>query len=318
MIDMTWLSQEATRIHGYFCSLFYTLVTLFLLLGVLCEHFKLPIGGVPSFAPLVGRALIAALLLHCYPDIARILADISDAIAKHLGNLNQFKFVLERMSEKMHSFSWSWVSVKGSLILLLSFITFFLLYFSVHVTQAFLIYTWTVLYVFSPILIALYVLPQTASATSGLFRSLFEASVWKIVWAVLATLLWSTGASEIEKQNIIAATCFNLILAGSLLLTPLIVHLLAKGGLSTLASAGGSMAVGGIASLTPAKVAVWGRHLAKQGYNQSISAATVAAAPFPKAQKVIKEIPKFNMPKHSPLFEKKDRRKRAKTNGVKS
>jgi hypothetical protein len=150
-------------------------VTVLVLIGVLTEYFKMPLGVVPGFGTLVSRALIAAILLHTYPEVARILADIADGMAKHLGDLNQFKFVLDRMGDKLHEFSWSWVSVKGSLVLAVSFLTFFLLYFSVHVTQAFLIYTWTVLYVFSPVLIALYVLPQTASATKSLYRSLFEA-----------------------------------------------------------------------------------------------------------------------------------------------
>ena len=306
MPDMTWLSQQAQLIHSYFSSLFYLFVTVLLLIGVMCEYFKFSIGGIPSFAPLLGRVLIAAILLHTYPEIARTVADFSDLMAKKLGDLNQFKFVLNHMADKVQHFSWSWVSVKGSLVLFISFITFFLLYFSVHVTQAFLIYTWAVLYVFSPILIALYVLPQTAGATSGLFRSLFEASAWKVVWAVLATLLWSTGVSEVSNENVIAATCFNLILAGSLLLTPLIVHLIAKGGLSTLASAGGSMAVGGIASLTPAKVAVWGKNFAKHGYNNSLSAATLATTAFPNAQKSIQNIPRFKMPERKPVFEKRD------------
>jgi hypothetical protein len=75
-------------------------------------------------------------------------------------------------------------------MLILSFLTFFILYFSIHIADSFYIYVWVMLYVFSPLLIALYVLPVTASATSGLFRSLIEVASWKIVWSVIATLLW--------------------------------------------------------------------------------------------------------------------------------
>lgn len=306
MVDLTWLSQEANTIHSYFTSIFYLFVTVLLLVGVLTEFFQMPLGGAPGFSTLVGRALIAAILLHTYPEVSHIVADFADAMAKQLGDLNQFKFVLDRMGDKLHEFSWSWVSVKGSLVLAVSFLTFFLLYFSVHVTQAFLIYTWTILYVFSPILIALFVLPQTASATKALYRSLFEASAWKVVWAVLATLLWSTGVSGIHDQNIIASVCFNLILAGSLVLTPLVVHLLAKSGLATMSKSVGSIAIGGITTVTPLKATSLAGYLGKNSYNQILNSAERAATSFPKAQHAISNVPRFRVPERKPVFEKKD------------
>ncbi len=306
MIDLNWLSQEANTIHAFFTSIFYIFVTVLLLIGVLTEFFQMPLGGVPSFSTLVGRVLIAAILLHTYPEVSRTVAEFADAMSKHLGDLNQFKLVLDRMSDKLQEFSFSWVSVKGSLVLAFSFLTFFLLYFSVHVTQAFLIYTWTVLYVFSPILIALFVLPQTASATKGLYRSLFEAAAWKVVWAVLATLLWSTGVSGVSDQNVIAAVCFNLILAGSLVLTPLVVHLLAKSGIASMSNSVGSIAIGGLTTLTPAKAATMAASLGKNTYNQALNTAERAATNFPKAHQAIQGMPRFHTPARKPIFQKKD------------
>jgi len=317
MIDLNWLSQEANTIHTFFTSIFYLFVTVLLLIGVLTEFFQMPLGGVPSFSTLVGRALVAAILLHTYPEVSRMVAEFADAMSKHLGDLNQFKLVLDRMGDKLQEFSFSWVSVKGSLVLAVSFLTFFLLYFSVHVTQAFLIYTWTVLYVFSPILIALFVLPQTAGATKALYRSLFEASAWKVVWAVLATLLWSTGVSGVHDQNVIAAVCFNLILAGSLVLTPVIVHMLAKGGLASMTSTVGSIAIGGLTTLTPAKAAAMAASLGKNSYNQALNTAERAAANFPKAHQALQSVPRFQTPDRKPLFRKKDTETRRYTANAK-
>lgn len=305
MVDLTWLSQEANQIHGFFTSLFYVLVTVLLLLGVLIEYFKLPLGFMPGFAPLVGRVLIATILLHTYPEVSHTLADLTDALANRLGNLNQFKLVLDRMGDKLGEFSWSWVSIKGSIVLALSFLTFFGLYFSVHVMQAFLIYTWTILFVFSPILIALFVLPQTAAATGALYRSLIEASCWKVVWAVIATLLWSTGATDLYKDaHVITAICFNLVLAGSLLVTPMVVHALAGAGVASMTKSVGAIAVGGIATVTPAKVLKLGSYFAKQGVNQSLNAgALLTSHHFPRAHQLIQQVPRFRMPKRAPLFE---------------
>lgn len=251
MTDISWLATEAQKVHGIFQGAFYVMISMLLVLGVVLEYFKMPLGQLPSFSQLVGRALIAAVLLHSYPTITNAIADVSDAVSSQLGDLNNYQLVLDRMGDKLGELTWSWVSVKESIILLISFLTFFLLYFSLHIAQAFYLYTWTLLYVFSPILTALFVLPVTAPATSALFRSLVEVASWKIVWAVIATLLWSSALSDMNKPgtdvSFLTAISFNIILAGSLLLTPFVVHALAGSGLGAMTRNVGAVAIGGLA-----------------------------------------------------------------------
>lgn len=269
MADITWLASEAKTIYEIFYSFFYMLVTMLLLLGVVLEYFRIPMGDMPSFGQLVGRVFIAALLLHAYPDITNAIADITDAIAARLGDLNQFKLVLDRMGDKLGELSWSWVSFKDTVILLISFLTFFLLYFSIHIADAFYLYAWTLLYVFSPLLIALYVLPATSSATKALFRSLIEIACWKIVWSVIATLLWSAALSNINDNgaqiSFLTAISFNIILAGSLLLTPFVVHALAGSGIATMTRNVGALAIGGLA-ITPGSAIAGGKAVSSKSF----------------------------------------------------
>lgn len=254
--DITWLATEAKKIHEIFSGYFYLVVTVLMLLGIAIEYFKWTIGGVPNFGTIVGRALIAAILLHAYPEITNTIADVTDAMAAKLGDLNNFKLILDKMGDKVGELSWSWVSFKETIMLLLSFLTFFILYFSIHIADSFYIYVWVMLYVFSPLLIALYVLPVTASATSALFRSLIEVACWKIVWSVIATLLWSSALSQINQDgtqiSFLTAIGFNIILAGSLLLTPFVVHALAGSGLSTMGKDLSSLAIGGM-TISPSR-----------------------------------------------------------------
>ena len=218
MNNVSWLASQAHQVHEIFYGLFYALVTVLLLLGVFVEYFKWPLGGVPTFSVLVGRVFIAAFLLHSYAEVSNVIADFSDALSTRLGDLNQLSLVLSKMGDKLGQFSMSWLSVKDTVVQIISFLTFFLLYLCVHAIQAFMLYTWTILYVFSPLLIALYVLPSTSGATRALYRSLIEVSCWKIVLSVLATLLWSFALSGINEgsQNIpfVTVIFLNLILAG--------------------------------------------------------------------------------------------------------
>lgn len=314
MLDLAWISKEAVQIHAYFQSLFYLLVTVFLIVGVLIEYFRLPLGITPSVGPLVGRVFIAAILLHTYPEVSSLIADVTDGVSKHLGEFTQIKLVLDRMGERLHEFSWSWMSVKGSLLMAISFLTFFILYFTVHVAQAFLLYTWTLLYVFSPLLIALFALPQTAGATSALYRSLIEAGLWKIVWAVLATLLWSTGVSDIAQHaNVLTAICFNIILAGSLILTPFVIHSLAGKGLSAMTGTFGSVAIGGLATFTPTAAVGTTIAAGKKMYNRTLNTAdSLTKKNFPKTNEIVKATPRFRVSEKPPIFEKKNKDKEKK------
>lgn len=268
--DISWLATEAKKIHEIFSGYFYLVITVLMLLGIAIEYFKWPIGGVPNFGTIVGRALIAALLLHAYPEITNTIADVTDAMATRLGDLNNFKMILDKMGDKVGELSWSWVSFKETIMLLISFLTFFILYFSIHIADSFYIYVWVMLYVFSPLLIALYVLPVTASATSALFRSLIEVACWKIVWSVIATLLWSSALSQINQDgtqvSFLTAIGFNIILAGSLLLTPFVVHALAGSGLSAMGKDLSSLAIGGM-TISPSRT---------MGATKSIASKTIS------------------------------------------
>ena len=108
MTDISWISHQAQQIHGVFMSLFYVLITVLLCLGVFIEYFKWPLGGVPSFSTLVGRTLIAALLLNTYPQVSNTVAELSDALSRQLGDVNQFKVVLSHMGDQLKTLTFSY------------------------------------------------------------------------------------------------------------------------------------------------------------------------------------------------------------------
>ncbi len=272
-MDMNWLANEARQIHDLFSSMFYTILLLTISLGVVLSYFKMPMGQVPEFLNLVGRAVLAAFILSAFPEIMNALANITDDLASQVGQLNNLKLVVARAGEKIGNLTWSWVSVKDSVLLLVSYLTYFLLYASVYVADAMYLLTWTLLYIFSPLLIAAFTMPKTASATLGLFQALFEVCLWKICWSVLAALLWSFALSTINDPHydidFITAILLNVMLAFSVLLTPMIVRSLLKGGLqNTAATMGAAMLA--TAALTPTDLL----SKAKQGSNKVMGAVT--------------------------------------------
>lgn len=270
-MDLHWLAAEARDIHQIFLGSFYWLVTTLLLVGVVLEFLKIPLGQGSSPLVLVGRALVASLILAFVPDFMNTLGLITDSVCRELGGLNEIKFVLSRMGDKVGELTWSWISVKDSILLLISFGSFFLLYVTVYIMNAYFLFTWMLLYIFSPILCALYVLPQTESGTKKLFKSMIEVCLWKIMWGVLGSLLWSMALSDINQESqqvdFLTAIILNLMLAFSILLTPMIVGSFLRGGVSQVATGLGNVIMGA-AALTPTGLALKSKAAMAKGLHQ--------------------------------------------------
>lgn len=254
-MDMSWLSTEAQTLHQVFGHLFYLFMTVLLLIGVLLEYFKFAIGGTPQFTHLVGRVFVAALLLAALPEIMNLLATFTDAVVKELGGFNDFSHVFERLGDKFKSLSFSWTSVKDMVLILISLLSFLVLYVTVYLADAFFVFAWMLLYVMSPILVALYVLPVTAGATSALIKSLIQVCVWKIMWCVICCLLWSFAFSDINRpdadMNFLTMIIVNLMLVFSVLMIPKVTSGFLSGGISGVAEGFGSTLMSA-ASMTPA------------------------------------------------------------------
>lgn len=297
--DLSWLAQEAQNLHQFFEKIFYMLITVFLLIAVVLEYFKFPLGGMPSFITLVGRVFVAALLLHGLPEIMDAISMVTNSITEQLGDLHSIKRVLSRLGDKMDELTWSWLSIKDIVITGISFLTFFGLYLSVFIAEAFILFAWTFLYVLSPILIAFFVFPQTSGVTATFFRSLIEISCWKIVWSILATLLWSTALSKINQTdiNFLTVVCFNIILAGSILFTPQIVKGLAGSGITGL----GSM-ITGSALYAAGGMAMKGARVGGQAYNQTLSSANQRFKGSWAQKNILSKAPMANVKPPKPYF----------------
>lgn len=250
MSDFSWLATEAKTIHLIFQNLFYSLLAFLICVGVFLEYFKIPIGGLPSTVPLIGRAFIAAIMLVSFPEFLNLVGDVTDSLSQQIGHLNEFKHVLEKMGDQLETLTWSWTSVKQMTIVVISFLTFFILYISVYVSEAIYFYAWTLLYIFSPLCFALFVIPQTQGAAKGVYASILKVASWKIIWSVLATLLWSAALIDLNKLgtgvDFLTLILFNLMLAGSLLFTPVISNRLSGGQFAEAAAKIGGAASGGV------------------------------------------------------------------------
>lgn len=237
-MDVAWLATEAKRIHDIFLGSFYMMVSTFLVISICLEYFKLPMGGSLSFAPLIGRVFIAFLLLSTFTEFQDTVASLIDGLTSQITDITKVNTILNELSKKLHEFSWhnAWPLAKDSLIAIISFVSVACMYYSVFFCNGILLFTWTILYVLSPLLIAFFIFPQTSQVTRSLYSSIIQVSLWKVMWAILITLLWSTAFGQINKPgfqiSFPSVIVFNLIMASAIFRTPQIVAMLSGPGLS--------------------------------------------------------------------------------------
>lgn len=247
MKDITWLTKEATQLHDMFYGWFFILASTMLLIGIMVEYFRLPVGGQANFTRIIGRVLVATMILVAYPEIINKVADLSDAIVNKIGGMNKINEIQALASKSVKEKSWSYTDMDETFIWLLSYLVYAVLYYTVFIYDAIIVYGWTVSYIFSPILILMYIFPATSTATTMLFRTHFELASYKIVWSVLGTLLWSTALEHLsasgsdEKSSLVVAG-YLIIVAFSMVFTRKVVQSLVNSGMAGMASSMGAVA----------------------------------------------------------------------------
>ena len=247
-MDFSFLAHEAKNIHHFFSSIYYTLIVVLLLVAVLSEYFKIPLGGTPNFGQLISRSFISALMLVSLPEVLNVLAALTDALSQQIGQYNDANLVLAKMGSYVEKLGWNLIDIKKMVLVVISFLSFYLLYWSVYLIEALFFFSWVILYVFSPLLIACFVIPRLSHITIQMYAGFLKVCTWKLVWGVLATLLWTAALNQIEnlgdKADLLTLVFFNLILAFSLINTPKIANAIFGKGIDSMADNSGTLAAG--------------------------------------------------------------------------
>lgn len=245
-MDLSWIATEAKTLHQVFAGMFYTFATILLILGVVIDFLKIPLGGSPEMAKLIGRVLIATILMAATPEIMNTLSSVADGIVAQIGDYNSFQYVKARLKDQLLGLSFSWTSVKDLFLIGMSILSYVVLIVGLHLADALFLFAWVLLYVFSPILNACFVLPATSGATKQLFKSMVEVTIWKITWCVMGALVWSMAASDLNKAgteiNFLTVIILNIMMFLSLWKVPKLTSAFLQFGISSAsAEIGGSI-----------------------------------------------------------------------------
>lgn len=245
---MEWLPEVCSQLHGEMVTIYWMMILPMIVLLIVLEMFKTQ-DKTPDAGKILVRALASILMLISFKETINLIAFIGDGIADRIDGLAKMPEILQVFSDNFNREAPALYKVRELFIFLLNFLSYFLAYFGIFVTDALIHFCWSILYVCAPLMILCYIPENTAAISKNLYKGLFTVISWKIVWSILGVMLLKLAIQPTtdNSENIITTSIINLCIALSILLVPLFTKSLIGDGISSFAS--GIATIPGMAAL---------------------------------------------------------------------
>ncbi len=245
---MEWLPDVCSQLHGEMVSIYWMMILPLIVFLVILEMFKTQ-GKEPDAGKILTRALASILMLISFKETINLIAFMGDGIADRIDGLAKMPEILQVFSDNFFREAPALYKMRELFIFLLNFLSYFLAYFGIFVTDALIHFCWSILYVCAPLMILCYIPENTASISKNLYKGLFTVISWKIMWSILGVMLLKLAVQPTTENsdNIITTSIINLCIALSILLVPLFTKSHIGDGISSFAS--GIATVPGMAAL---------------------------------------------------------------------
>ncbi len=269
-----FLPEVAKDLHSHTLGIYWTLLLPVFLITLLAEFFTLPEGR-PNIPKVINRLVISVLLLISFDYTMNIISSFGDGVAGKIDGIKQLWTTLEEIGTKFSSDSDSgWFQIRSTIVYIMGLLSYFVAYLGVFVANALIHFVWSLLYIFSPLMILAYVNEKSAYVTTSLYKGLVNVVLWKIVASVLGVLMLKLLTSNKVGDDWVTSFSFiaiNLCVGLSLLFVPMTTKSLLGDGLTSMAS--GLAAAPALATVGAAKVT------AKAGMEKTKNAALFSARP---------------------------------------
>ncbi len=235
------LGTLARDLHQEFVTMYYLFLPVFFSLAVVLAWFKSP-SGRPEFLDIVKRAVVATILLAAFPDIANAILFVTDGVAEKIDKLSGLDTLIRMAKEKSEGHSMSVTSVilqfNDLIIATLSFLSYLILYIARYLTIAMYHFFWIFYMISAPLLLLFNLFEGTQQITMNLFKGMIEVACWKIVWAILGSMLiaLSFGNAYMSEGNYLVLIVMNFVIAIAMLMTPSMVKSIVGGGIQSMSS----------------------------------------------------------------------------------
>jgi hypothetical protein len=241
-----WLPQVCRELHGelfkIYWIMFLPLVVFLLVLEILKSGSQVPDGG-----KVLVRSVISILLLISFKETINMIAFMGDGIASKIDGLAQMGKLMDIFAANFSREAPSLYKVRELFIFLLNYLSYFLAYFGVFISEALIHFSWSVLYVCAPLMILCYIPESTVNVCKNLYKGLLTVITWKAIYSILGVLLLKLAVEKTtdSSDNLIATAVINLCIAISILFVPFFSKSLIGDGIAGFSSGVAGMATAG-------------------------------------------------------------------------
>ncbi|MDH4468771.1 MAG: hypothetical protein QE271_11995 [Bacteriovoracaceae bacterium] len=245
-----WLPQVCRELHGEMAKLYWLLllpvIVFLLILEMLKSGNQIPDGG-----KILLRTVISILLIASFKETINLVAVMGDGIANRIDGLAKMGKLMDLFSENFSRDAPALYKIRELFIFLLNFLSYFLAYLGIFISDALLHFTWSVLYVCAPLMILCYIPEQTAHVCKNLYKGLLTVITWKCLWSILGVLLLKLAVEKTTENsdNLITTAVINLCIALSILTVPFFAKSFIGDGVAGFASN-----IAGVAGLSVLRV----------------------------------------------------------------
>jgi hypothetical protein len=256
------LSATTALLYQKSVGYFWMALPVALLLSLLILYVTGEMTG-GKLESLFRRLLIAIALIAAFPQISHAIRGLESNLVDTFGGeqalLDVFSKLGERAGNLKQDGTLSWLKVGQMGLNIITTLSFLILALVRHFLDMLHLSLWNLLQVLAPLSLLGCLFQSWAQVPKGVFMGLFEISLWKPIWVIMARLLIATGFGSEPKDvsEWFDTAVLNFTVAGLMASTPMLVHSYLSG---ALASMGGSVmqtmasGVGAVLTAQPMRV----------------------------------------------------------------
>ncbi len=251
-----YLSAVGAELHAEMVKMYWVLLVPFVVLLLVMEILKDENSNLRGIAR---RVILSILLLYSFDWTLDAIATVGDAVTERINGLQKLSEVLSKLGPNYSGHD-SWFSLRETAIYIFSLAAYVIAYLGFFVATALTHFTWTILYVCSPLMILMFVSPQTSFVTGSLYKGLIQVVLWKVLWSILGVLLLKLAMQPDVSgmEDYLMSIILNLCIGVCMLFIPIATKSLINDGMSgaaeTIAMAS-SVAVAGAAKFAASRFA---------------------------------------------------------------
>ena len=224
-------------------EIYWVLITIIVLVTVILNFFEVAEGNFNP-AQIIKRAVISMILLWTFEEAINLIVGSTELIVNEIGGMSKWETIFLEMEKRMASNSPALFKFRQLIIGALNILCYITALAAYYLINVLINFTYTILYVFSPLMILAYVPASTSYITTSLYKGIFNVCSWKISWSVLGALLFklSTVPEIQQAEGLIMQALTNLCIGVAMFKVPAFTSSLLSDGGTGFATATSSMA----------------------------------------------------------------------------